>query len=128
MFKRVRQHGNVWKHGANLVHASDMIGVRVRKKNGLWFQTLVAQEMQHWLRRLAWINHPTCGRALLNMRYSLILGLILRLIVPLLRGHFNHIGVGLATTQFKCMKCDCASHAQPYTARREMQQDIVAWN
>ena len=101
-----------------------MIGVRVRKKNGLWFQTLVAQETQHWLGRLAWINHPTCGCALLDIMYSLIL----RLIVPLLRGHFNHVGVGLASTQFKCMKCDCASHAQPYTARREMQQDIVAWN
>ena len=88
VFKRVRQHGNFWKHGANLVHASDVIGVRVGEKNGLGFQTPVAQEVQQWFRRLAWVNHPTCRNT----------GL------PVVCRHFHHIRVGLAATQFKGVK------------------------
>jgi len=88
MFKRVRQHGNVWKHGADLVNTGNVVGVRVRKKNGFGFQMPIAQEVQQWLWRLARINHPTRGCACLSR----------------ICGHFHHIGVGLTATQFKGVK------------------------
>lgn len=109
VFKRVRQNGNLWKHGADLVHTRDVIGVRVRQKNGLGFQTPVTQEIQQGLWRLARINHPTRRNTVL----------------PCICGHFHHIRVGLAAAQFKGVKFDGARHAQPYTARREMQCEIV---
>ena len=88
VFARVRKHGNVWKHAKHLVHAGDVISVRMGEQNGLWFQTRVPQEFQQRLRRLARINHPTCGCACL----------------PLIWSHFNHISVGLAAAQFKGVK------------------------
>jgi len=88
VFARVSKHGNVWKYAKHLVHAGDVVGVRVREQNGFWFQTRVPQKLQQRLRRLARINHPTCGCACL----------------PLIWSHFKHIGVGLAATQFKGVK------------------------
>lgn len=90
MFNGMRKHGDIWKHGANLVHASDVIGMRMRKKNGPGFQTGFLQERQQWFGVLAWINHPTCEGAVLPMFYA----------------NFYNIGVGLAATQFESMKFD----------------------
>ena len=88
VFARVSKHGNVWKNAKHLVHAGDVVGVSVREQNGLWLQARVTQELQQRLRRLAWVNHPTCGYACL----------------PLIWCHFKHIGVGLAAAQFKGVK------------------------